>query len=396
MTLDRDAIRNEVLELKGNYFLLELPTGVGKSRIAIEKIKSQCNQGKVLIVSSRLVHKQNWVDELAKWWWPMPYIYIEFVAYASLHKKKLDEYDWIIFDEAHHLSERCRDIVASYSIKNAILLSATIKRDLRNEFRLLFKNLVEYRKSLRNVIEGGSLPDPMVYLIPLELNNTTQDQVIIKNKNLNGTPVNCEWKDRWKHITQKTYPVRIHCTAFQYLLDMNGYIEFWKRKSRNGAITTFKNKWLKLCGERLTWLSDNKVPYVEKILSKLENKRTLTFCNSIEQTEKLGKYCINSKNKLSAEYLKAFNDKKINHITACTILNEGMNLVDCQIGIFNNLNSSDTIVIQRTGRILRHKEPIIIIPYFKNTREEEMVKKMVENYNRELVRVIDNIDDLNI
>ena len=395
MTLDRDTIRNEILGLKGNHFLLELPTGIGKSRIAIEKIKSRCDKGKLLIVSSRLVHKENWLTEIEKWWENCP-MSVKFVTYASLHKIKLDEWDWIIFDEVHHLSERCRDIVAAYPIKNSILLSATVKRDLRYEIRLLFKGLVEYRKTLRNAIDGGSLPDPMVYLVPLELDNKEQNQVILKNKNLNGAPIDCEWKDRWKHIAQKTYPVRIHCTAFQYLVDMNGYIEFWRRKSRNGAITTFKNKWLKLCGERLTWLSDYKVPYVEKILKKLEDKRTLTFCNNIEQTEKLGMYCINSKNKLSVDYLKDFNDGKINHITACTILNEGMNLTDCQIGIFNNLNSSETIVLQRTGRILRHKDPIIIIPYFKYTREEEMVKKMTESYNQELIKVIDNIDDLNI
>lgn len=395
MTLDRDAIRNEILGLKGNHFLLELPTGLGKSRIAIEKIKSNCNKGKLLIVSSRLVHKENWAVEFKKWWRDCP-MSIKFIAYASIHKVKLNEYDWVIFDEVHHLSERCRDIVASHSIKNSMLLSATVKRDLKKELRLLFKDLVEYKRSLRNVIDGGSLPDPMVYLVPLELDNTIQNQVILKNKNLKGAPIDCDWKDRWKHITQKVYPVRVHCTAFQYLLDMDSYIDFWKRKSRNGSITTFKNKWLKLCGDRLTWLSDYKVPYVEEILKKLKDKRTLTFCNNIGQTEKLGMYCINSKNKMSTDYLKAFNDKKINHITACTILNEGMNLVDCQIGIFNNLNSSDTIVIQRTGRILRHKNPIIILPYFKNTREEEMVKKMMENYNKELIQVVDNIDELNI
>lgn len=395
MTLDRNTIRNEILGLKGNHFLLEIPTGIGKSRIAIEKIKSRCDKGKLLIVSSRLVHKENWLTEIKKWWETCP-MSIKFVTYASLHKIKLDEWDWIIFDEVHHLSERCRDIVATYPIKNSILLSATVKRDLRYEIRLLFKGLVEYRKTLRNAIDGGSLPDPMVYLVPLELDNKEQNQVILKNKNLNGAPIDCEWKDRWKHITQKTYPVRVHCTAFQYLVDMNGHIEFWKRKSRNGALIAFKNKWLKLCGERLTWLSDYKVPYVEKILKKLEDKRTLTFCNNIKQTEKLGMYCINSKNKLSVDYLKDFNAGKINHITACTILNEGMNLADCQIGIFNNLNSSETIVLQRTGRILRHKDPIIIIPYFKYTREEEMVKKMTESYNQELIKVIDNIDDLNI
>ena len=85
-------------------------------------------------------------------------------------------------------------------------------------------------------------------------------------------------------------------------------------------------------------------------LNKLNRYRTLTFCSSIEQTEKLGKFCINSKNKKSTEYLDMFNNKEIKHITSCNILNESVNLVDCRIGIFCNLNSSDIIVKQRNGK----------------------------------------------
>ena len=60
------------------------------------------------------------------------------------------------------------------------------------------------------------------------------------------------------------------------------------------------------------------------------------------------------------------------------------------------LNSSDRMIFQRLGRILRHKEPVIVIPYYKNTREEEIVSKMLENYNPELVKIITNLNDLKI
>lgn len=68
-----------------------------------------------------------------------------------------------------------------------------------------------------------------------------------------------------------------------------------------------------------------------------------------------------------------------------------MNLSNCQIGIYANLNSSETIVKQRLGRILRHDNPIIIIPYFKNTRDEELVNKMIQDYNPELVETVNDI-----
>ena len=78
------------------------------------------------------------------------------------------------------------------------------------------------------------------------------------------------------------------------------------------------------------------------------------------------------------------------------MVNEGVNLSNCRIGLYANLNSSDAIIIQRLGRILRHPSPIIIIPYFKHTRDEEIVKKMTVNYNPELIYTIKSIKDIKL
>lgn len=71
-----------------------------------------------------------------------------------------------------------------------------------------------------------------------------------------------------------------------------------------------------------------------------------------------------------------------------------VNLKECQIGLYASLNSSEIMVKQRLGRILRHPEPIIIIPYYKYTREEELVDKMKEDYNPDNIRIIENLNDL--
>ena len=73
-----------------------------------------------------------------------------------------------------------------------------------------------------------------------------------------------------------------------------------------------------------------------------------------------------------------------------------MNLVNCQVGIYANLNSSDTIVKQRMGRLLRHKNPVLIVPYFVGTRDEELANKMLENYNPKLVTVINDYKEIKI
>jgi superfamily II DNA or RNA helicase len=186
------------------------------------------------------------------------------------------------------------------------------------------------------------------------------------------------------------------CTEKQYYIDLCNQIEYWKKRHLRSKSPVSKNKWLKLCGDRLKWLSDKKVIYTQQLLKKLDDYRTLTFCNNIEQTELLGKYCINSKNKDAVKYLEKFNKGEINHITACNMLNESMNLSNCRIGIYNNLNSSETIIKQRTGRLLRHKNPVIIIPYFIDTREEELVKTMLEDYNPKLVTTIKHLYEIKL
>ena len=351
--MTREDIQREIISLKGNNLLLELATGTGKSRIALEKIKSlyynNKTQGNLLIVVPRNVHKDNWKKEINLWWKNCP-LNISFTTYISF-PKYAGNWDFIIFDECHHLSERCRSYLNSFNIKYSILLSATVDKNLKYILKGIFKDLVIYKRDLRNIIEENILPDPIVYLWKLNLDTKSITEKIWKNKTAKGKIIECNYKSRWNYIKQKTAPVKINCTEQQYYLDLENQIEYWRKKYMYSKNEIFKNKWLKLCSDRLKWLSDKKLKYIYQLLFILRNKRTLTFCNSIEQTELLGKYCINSKNNKSIHNLSSFNEGKINHITACNMLNEGMNLVNCQVGIYANLNSSETIIKQRMGKL---------------------------------------------
>ena len=391
--MTREDILKEILELKGTNWLLELATGTGKSRLAIEKIKD-LKAKTLLLVVNRNVHKQNWANEFKKWWSKCN-LKITMTTYVSL-PKYAGKYDCAIFDECHHLSERCREALCYFDIQHSILLSATVGNKLKDELVEVFDDLTLYKKSLRNIIDDNILPDPKVYILPLSLRTDLPTESIWKNPKAKGKLIETSWAMRWSFMKQKTNPVRIYCTQRQYITELDNQIEYWKKRYLRSRSEIAKNKWLRLCGDRLKWLSDKKIPYVQQILLHLGERRTLIFCNSIEQTEMLGEYCINSKNKKSIEYLEAFNKGEIDHITTCNMLNEGMNLVNCQVGIYANLNGSNTIVLQRMGRLLRHKNPVLIVPYFVGTREEELINKMLENYNPKLVTIINNYKKIKI
>lgn len=359
------------------YLILELITGFGKSKVAIDLINHICDRvfrndecpTTILILVAKTVHKQTWKDEIEKWG-GIKSDYITIECYESLKNYRNSYFDVVVADEMQHLSEARLEVLESIHINEAFIgLSATIKRDLRNYF--IHNHKAEVIKcGLKEAVEDEVLPEPMVYLLPLSLDTT---KYIYKAKRFGKTVI----------FSQKGY-----------YENMSYHIDWYKRKYLNSRKERIKNLWLSAAGKRLKWCAEQKEGLVLSLLSKFKNYKTLTFCSSIEQSERLGKYNITSKNKKSTEYLNMFNNNKIKHITSCAILNEGVNLTNCKIGIFCNLNSSEIITRQRCGRLLRHKSPVIIIPYFKNTREEELVEKMIIEYNKESIISVKNINDI--
>lgn len=377
--------RKEVQELalskidRAKYLILELITGMGKTKVAIDLINHICGRvfrndespTSILILVSKTVHKQTWKDEIEKWG-GVKSDYITIECYESLKNYENSYFDVVVADEMQHLSEARIDVLETIHINESFIgLSATIKRDMRDYF--IYNHKAEVIKcGLKEAVEDEVLPEPTVYLLPLTLDTTNYTYKI------------------------KRFGRDIITTQKGYYDSVSSLIEWYKNKYFNSRNERIKNLWLSTAGKRLKWCAEQKEALVLSLLDKFRNYKTLTFCSSIEQSERLGKYNITSKNKASVKNLEMFNLNKIKHITACNILNEGVNLTNCRIGIFCNLNSSEIVVKQRVGRILRHKSPIIIIPYFKDTREEELVQKMIEEYSEDSIISVDSINDIKL
>lgn len=389
--MTREEASKHIRESPNKNYLLILPTGMGKTRLALELFdKIMLEHQPILIVVPRLVLIDNWKEEINKFGFSHYLPDITFTTYNSLHKHVDKNWMYVIYDECHHISDRCKEILPSIYSEYNCFLSATVNIPLKWWITTTYTNVKVLEVNLRDAINNEVLPDPKVILLPLTLDYINPTEELIKEFKSRKHWVTCMYRDRWKYL--KTYNCKIRCTPSQYHAEISADIEYWKKRAQGNQV--LKNKWLKLCGDRLKWLSNQKNETILLLLKKLKDYRTLTFCNSIDQTELLGKHCINSKNKNAINNLEMFNNKKIKHITSVNMLNEGCNLTDCRIGIYASLNSSDTLIKQKTGRILRHKEPVIIIPYYKHTREEELVEKMLENYNSELITTVNNIEDI--
>ena len=314
----REEISNLLNECTAKEVVLELSTGIGKSKLALEYINKYSSKN-ILIVIPRLVLINNWKDEIKKWGFEELLDKITFSTYVSLHKHADKSWDFICYDEAHHLSDKCKETDILIKSKFRLFLSATLKTELKWWIIHKYPKVKFVTVSLKDAIENEVLPDPKVILIPLTLDNYNSTEILIKKNKKTSLIKECFYKDRWKYM--KLYNCHIKCTPQQYYNEMSQEIEYWKKQSMFKK--SFEFKWLKCCNDRLKWLSNQKNTIVTTILKQLKDYRILTFCNSIEQTELLGKYCINSKNKSSLKYLEMFNEGKIKHITACDMVNEG-------------------------------------------------------------------------
>ena len=244
-----------------------------------------------------------------------------------------------------------------------------------------------------DAIEDEVLPEPQIILYPLQLDNVHPTESIELNPKAKGKTHYGNYNELWKYRKMRVHAI-ISCTPRQRVNEYNSLILYERNRYMRTRQDFLKNKWLFDCGERIKYLANLKNNIVLSILQRLEKERTITFCKTIEQADILGKYSIHSKNKDSDIIYNNFNAKKINHIVSVNVLNEGANLVDCKYAVFANYSSSEICSAQRVGRSLRHKSPVIILPYYEATREEEIVNTMIESFKEESIHKIHSLKEL--
>ena len=177
--MTREEVTKHIRESPKSNFLLILPTGHGKTFQALQLLKTKVIiNTPVLIVVPRLVLIENWKKEFKKFNMEEHLKHVIFTTYNSLHKHTNTNYVYTIYDECHHLSDRCKEIIPNIKSVLNIFLSATVKQDLK-QWIINNYNPEIIEVNLRNAIENEVLPEPKVYLMPLQLNNTFFTETLI-------------------------------------------------------------------------------------------------------------------------------------------------------------------------------------------------------------------------
>jgi superfamily II DNA or RNA helicase len=405
--MSREELQSQSLQLVKNHSRVALQwcTGLGKSRAAIQAanyLAEQKEDLKVLLVVAEVAHKSNWEDEFIRWSYKVPNTIIE--CYASLKKYRDTEWDLIIFDEAHHLGSDLRiDVLTSISAKNVILLSATLPDQTMQSITGIFGEFAVSRVTLKQAIEWGALPKPKVFLVPLNLNSTYSNCIITEEwgRKEKRVTYKCKFNERWEYLRNKTkYPnvtLEISCTQQQKYDYLTEQFEYWRSQFFRTRQEFTRNKWLQVGSKRKRFLGECKTDATRLLLHKIQDRRLICFCSSIEQAELLGgKNAIHSKRDDSLDVIDSFNTKQIDSLFAVGMLQEGQNLTDIEAGIIVQLDGQERAFVQKFGRSLRADTPIQFIFYYKDTRDVDYLDNVLEGIDLEYIIEVDNLIDFEI
>jgi len=364
-------IVTDIITSKSDYNLLLLPTGVGKSKCAIDYIKQrfECFSFiKILIVvPTEQLRDIDWPNELKKWEISSD-LTIELICYASISKIKDQEFDLVVFDELHKISELNSSFLENNTIHKALGLTATYPRDKMKQYLLdVYKFNIVTNMSLDEAVSKGLVAPYEIKIIPVELDRVT--------KNVQGG-------NKFKPFMTTEY------NQYQYLTRVINEIATQIALSHHthpGLRTRLKH--LRLQRARFLGTCESKLKAAMSLYLKhmyVNHERTLIFCNSIDSARLM---CANTyHSKTNSDSLNAFREGKIDTLSCVNALNEGVNLNDVDNAIIIQVNTSDLVLIQKIGRTLRlsddkNKISKIYILCMQDTIDVEWVNDVTKNLN---------------
>lgn len=352
--IQKEALKS-IIDFNGKALIL-MATGAGKSKIPIDYAKKKKAKNLALIVPTENL-KDNWEQEFKKWgaleYWENTTV----LCYASASKIKSKNFDLVILDECHNITELSSEFFIDNTCKDIIGLTATKPKEA--EKVALLNNIglkVSYHLPLDEAVKLGFVAPYKITVIYTRLDSTQ------------------------KYIPAGTKDKPFLTTEagnYNYLNDKVRKLMFSKeQKSLQYSI---------LHRMRAIYNLKSKTSFAKYLLEEIipKDDRTLIFSGNIEQAEEVCLHSFHSKSK--NDNLELFKQEKINRLSCVNSLNEGQNIPNLDSAIIVQLNSNERNLIQRIGRLIRyrpgHQAHIYVICCL-DTQDEKWLEKALENLDK--------------
>lgn len=364
----REILNREILDysLGQRNILLELPTGSGKTGMALSIIKmygSAGDRGLVLVPEIPLI--DNFKEDAKKLGYGGIVEGWDIACYASASKYVGREYDWVILDECHRSKSDLRVAhLQDIYTKRRIALSATIDKEVEEAL----ENIAEFAKfsvSLQEAFDRGLIPEPEIRVCYVDLDNEVK-----RNEYMFGKK-------------------KVLLTDQEYYNTLCKNITYWKERYEHEGKKYQKLKMLGVGGDRKRFLALCKTQKTLELLEEVKGERTIVFTGSVHQSEIIqddySKVVSSKHNKKSNQLtIQDFNDGKFDTIIAKDMLKEGMNLKNCRYGIIVQLGNKERDAVQQIGRILRHDDPVVYVILVRDTVDDRFFNSSFGKLNDKL------------
>lgn len=409
MVKKREVIQQEAVEalVKNNYTgVLQIGTGLGKSKIAIDAIKKG-GFWNILIVSPRLNLRDNWMSEFFKWCKYAPgkrtyelsatsfylengktiLVTVDTIQSVYKYPKKYItslKYDLIIADEIHTLvSEEYGQLLVNCSELGIPIIGLTATPTLyKTEKREFYQKYCPIIYTYLNEAKDGITNSTKYIIYKYDLTDNYLVEVKTKTKSF----MQPEAK-RYKYLNEQ-----VELTGSR-LIELGASQPFasaiiWK-DTGDSVKKTAAFAYMRAIRQRKEFLgnliSSYKLASVirDYILESPENK-LLVFSEYTHKCDMFdgGHNVVHSNSEIkdnNSINIKEFNEGKRNVLYSVNSLTLGLNLVGVNNLLFESFNSSKTSALQKLGRAKRLSTndlaiAILLVP--KNTKTNDYYEQI--------------------
>lgn len=336
---ERRKVQLEALEaLKKNDYngIVLLPTGVGKSWVLIEALKTLISthgyKNIWYLCNTTVLRDVDFINELKNWGAEDLIPIINRMCYQKAHKLKGEEVDVVIMDEGDFLlSDVYINVLKNNTFKHKILTTAFIDERKQHHIKGLM-NIV-YSKSLQEVENKQVLNKSQYHFVNFLM---TDDE----------TKIYLQYGESIKQLMEKKHQLN------NILNQIDESHKDYIRTKKNVTYVNFKLE--NLTRERKRFLNTLESSVVncrhlmKDIYKEDKDCKILIFCELTKQADKVSKYSYHG-GELNENLVKFRNDD-IQALAVCGKVNRGVNISNIKYIIFESCNQSKTQLIQRIGR----------------------------------------------
>lgn len=283
---------------------------------------------------------------------------ITYSTYLSLHKHVNEEYELVVLDEIHTLSENQIEQCKKLFIKNKQILglTGTLSSETRNNIKKELSLLVEAQYPIELAIKEGVISDYEIEIIQVPLDDKTPIQF------------------KRRRTEKKQF-------------DAIGHVI--NKLEEEGKDTFF----LRLARMRIIQGSVAKLSKTEELIANYKEERILVFTGTTAIADKLGIPSFHSKS-TEKDTFRQFCEGEIPHIAICKMGNMGITFLPLSRIIFNSFDSDEEKFVQKLFRAMSFEyntpEKIAKITIISSTEETELVwlRKALKSLNKDKIKYI--------